>query len=275
MSSWKALSLLAVALLRQDVSYEGTVDPVTAIGRLDVSCIFATWRIKGVLWCPYKNNWKPCLWVENAYPCGLLEVVRQPMKSHVMRLPEIRGTTSGHNEAQLQFGEARVFTFIPPVVQNLDIPIAAPRGAFFAINYISELDSAGWRTGLLDSLFSMTKVKEKVGAWGDAYPRCGFVQQPSEPIAAHLQAVRAGKVAAAPLGRVFIQPYPFEPRVGHRMQLISPSIRGCVPIGTPLLKLLETGTGSPWGAYLFVHWGLFEECKRCLSPRLLPPRPPV
>ena len=271
MSSWKCLSLLSLALLQDRLPYEGTVNPAAAIARLDVTCLLRTWRIKGVLWCPYLGNWKPCLWVENAYPCGLLEVVRQPFKSHVLGFPSTRRTTAGHKEQELQYGEARVFTFVPPFGQELDIPVAAPRPAFM-INYVSELDALGWRTGLLDLLFS--PPGECVGAWGCVSPRSGFVQQPSEPLAAYLQAVRAGKVAALPWGRVVISPYAYEPRVGHYLQMISPQIRACTTIGNADLRGLETGAGSPHGAYLFAQWGLFESCRRCLPTRYLPPRPP-
>ena len=271
MSSWKILSLIALCGLQDRVPYEGTVNPAAALARLDVTCLIRTWRVKGVLWCPYKGDYKPCLWVENAYPCGLLEVVRQPMKSHVLSFPSLRRGSAGHKENELQYGEARVFTFVPPFGGDTDIPIAAPRQNFM-INYISELDGPGWRTGLLDTLFS--RGCEPVGRWGCANPRAGFVQQPSEPLAAHLQAIRAGKVAAFPWGRVVIQPYPYDPRVGHYLQMLSPAPRACVSIGHPDLASLERGAGSPFGAYLFAHWGIFDVCKRCLPLRYLPPRPP-
>lgn len=271
MSSWRLLSLLALTGVQDRLPYEGSVNPVAALGRLDVSCLLKTWRIKGVLWCPQYGDYRPCLWVENAYPCGLLEVVRQPLKSHVLGFPSGLRTTSGHKEDETQFGEARVFTYVPPLGEETDIPIAVPRGSF-SINYISELDSAGWRTGLVDLLFA--RPDERVGAWGCMSPRSGFVKQPSEPLAAHLQAVRAGSVAARPWGRVVIQPYPYEPRVGHRLQMIAPVVRPCVTIGSAELPLLEAGAGSPHGAYLFAHWGLFERCRRCLPTRYLPPRPP-
>jgi hypothetical protein len=270
--SWsKILSLMVLCTLQDRVPYEATVNPAAALARLDFSCLLRTWKIKGVLWCGPLGAW-PCLWVENAYPCGLLEVVRQPWKSHVVPLPPGPPTTGGHQEDQLRYGEGRVFTFVPPLVQATEIPVAAPPGPIFLVNYLSELDAVGWRTGLLDLL--MTPACGPVGAWGCAFPRAGFVQQPSEPLAAHLQAVRAGLVAAQPLGRVVLAPYPFEPRVGHHLQMVSPLVRACTTIGNFALPALEAGAGSPWGAYLFVHWGLFEECKRCLPPRLVPPRLP-
>jgi hypothetical protein len=184
----------------------------------------------------------------------------------------MRPTTSGHSENGLQFAETRVFTFVPPITQQLEIPIAAPNPRFM-INYVSELDSLGWRTGLLDLLFSYNK--DCAGNWGCYYPRRGFVDQPSEVIAAHLQALRAGRVASMPTGRVVLFPYEFEPRTGHYLQMISPVIRPAVSIGRPDLNSLEARALSPFGAYLFVQWGLFEECNHCLNPRYLPARPPA
>lgn len=275
MSFSKAISIGAILLLQDRLPYEGSLTAASVVPLLDLSCILRTWRIKGVLWCPWRGHYKPCLWVENAYPCGILEVVRQPFRSHLAELPGLpaKSITSGHNEDRLQFAEARVLTYVPPLVQDLDIPIAAPRGPAYQLNYLSELDAPGWRTGLTDLLFSSTKA-DCAGNWGCYSPRIGFLDQPSEVLAAHLQALRAGRVAAMPLGRVVITPFAYEPRTGHHLQMISPSLRACVSIGNPDLKSLETGGGSPFGAYFFVYWGTFDECKRCLQPRYQPPRPP-
>ncbi len=274
MSSWRVLSLAALCLLQDRLPYEGSLTTSGALARIDVGCILRTWRIKGVLVCPWRGHWRPCLWVENAYPCGILEVVRQPFKSHLVEGPSapLRRVTSGHNEGNLQFAETRVFTFVPPLAQDLEIPIAAPRGPFFQVNYFSELDAPGWRTGLLDLL--LRPDPSCAGAWGCYSPRTGFVTQQSEVIAAHLQALRAGRVAASPFGRVVLTPYSFEPRTGHYLQMLSPSPRACVSIGSPDLLRIEAGAGSRYGAYLFIQFGLFEECKRCLEPRLLGPRSP-
>jgi len=271
--SWRILSL-AVLALQDRLPYEGTQSSATLLGQIDIACILKTWRIKGALVCPWKGDQYTCLWVENAYPCGILEVVRQPWKSHLAEFggfPARQGTAS-HNETGTQFGESRVFSYIPPLVQNLDIPIAVPRGNTFSYNYVSELDAFGWRTGLLDLL--MASPADTVGAWGCATPRTGWVTQPSEVIAAHLQAIRAGRVAAQPRGRVVLSQYSYDPRVGHYLQMVSPKLKSCVSIGTKDLSGLERGSGSKHGAYLFLHWGLFEECKRCLPVRYLPPRAP-
>lgn len=274
MSWWKILSAAALLTLQDRLPYEGSRPVARLIAEADLACILRTWKIKGVLVCSWHGLPRPCLWVENAYPCGILEVVRQPWRSHLPEVPRLPlpGTTAGHNEAGLQFAEARVFTFIPPFAQDLEIPLAAPRGPLLRIHYVSELDGAGWRTGLLESLFAAGG--ECVGRWGCVYPRTGFVTQPSEAIAAHLQAVRGGKVAHRPRGRIVFSPYAFEPRAGHYLQMVAPVRRSCVTIGNPDLRALEAGTLSPHGAYLWIHFGIFEECRRCLPPRLVGPRSP-
>lgn len=271
---WSFLSALLLVPTQERLPYEGSVPIPSLVGRIDVGCLLKTWKIKGVLVCPWKGHLKPCLWVENAYPCGILEVVRQPFRTHLAGIPGWvpRRMTSGHNEGGLQFAESRVFTFVPPLVQDLEIPFAAPRGPFFRINYVSELDVPGWRTGFPDLIWN--RPADFFGAWGCAVPRTGFVVQPSEVIASHLQALRGGRVAAEPLGRIVLAPYPFEPRTGHFLQRIEPAGPGCVSIGNADLRGLEAGALSPHGAYLFLHYGLFEECRRCLEPRLLGPRSP-
>jgi hypothetical protein len=269
--SWsRCLSVLVLplSLLQDRLPYEGSLNTASLTAQLDPVCLLRTWIIKGALACPYE-----CVWVENAYPCGVLEVVRQSGRSHLAEFPRLDlKTTSGHNEQRLQFADTRVFTFVPRLTQNLEIPIAAPDGATHSLNYVSEFDAPGWRAGLLE-LFR-PPLRECAGNWGCYAPRTGFLTHQSEPIAAHVQALRAGRVAAQPMGRIVISAYDYEPRTGHYLQMVSPVRRSCVSIGHPDLKALESGGLSPYGAYLFVQWGLFEECERCLPPRLLPPRAP-
>jgi hypothetical protein len=38
--------------------------------------------------------------------------------------------------------------------------------------------------------------------------------------------------------------------------------------------MIETGAGSKYGAYLFMHYGVFETCKRCLPVILTGPTAP-
>jgi hypothetical protein len=254
----------------------------TIVARADLSAIFRSWRIKGVLSCPHKGRTRHCLWVENAFPCGIIEVVRRPGASLIA---EAQGATRGlrstgsHAGGGLQFADARVHTLVP-FPPLFEIPIAKPWPQGFRVNYLSELDPIGWRIDWWDRLvrpFPIAADCESkpvqpgcAGKWGAFYPRTGYALQPSEPRAAFLQAVRAGRVASDPAGRVVASPYAFEPRVGHFLQLVRPAIRPAVRIG--YADDLETGLGSITGSYVFVHFGIFEECHRCLAPRLVGPR---
>lgn len=258
---------------------------------LDIGRILRSWRIKGILVCFVPPKLRACLWVENAYPCGILEVVRQPFASHLLetkvffeplRLLPLKWTSS--HSSELHFAESRVYTFIPPLPQNTEIPIAAPRGPFFRISYVSEFDALNWRTGLGD-LFTRPRlslaacdvwpnVNDCAGRWGSYDPRIGFVSHSNEVMAAHLQALRAGRAAFNPSGRIVFSNYPFEPRTGHFIQMVAPQPRSTVSIGSPNVGFIEANSLSLRGSYLFVHYGIFEECKRCLGPRLMGPRFP-
>lgn len=277
---WKASSALLLGLLLpQDIPEPAA----TLVRRADVSAIFRTWRIKGVLACPHKGRHYKCLWVENAFPCGIFEVVQQPGATVVAEAQSaVRGirTTAGHGESNLRFAETRVHTVVPFPPDFLGFPIAKPWPVGFHVNYISELDPVGWRVEWWDLILRgallgfQCEVNPRhpgcAGSWGPIYPRTGFVLHPSEPKAAFLQAVRAGRVASDPAGRVVLRLYPFEPRTGHYIQMVRPVTRLAVPIGLP--GPIDEGGGSRTGTYVFLHLGVFEECRRCLPPRLVGPR---
>lgn len=283
--------------------FEGTETLVGTVAKVDVSIILRTWRVKGVMVCMVGPEPYACLRVENAWPNGLLEVVRQPFRTHYAELSalfgaleplRLFGTTSSHTSVAgdgtaNQFAEARVYTFLPPVpgLDESDIPIAKPPGPPFQVDYLSELDGFAWRNPALDFLTApdariaavkscdrMPDLANCAGTWGSYWPRVGFVNHPSPVIASFLQGLRAGRAASRPIGRVFLGPYPFEPRTGHYIQMLRPVPRSPVPIGSPLTKPLETGANSRHGSYLFMHYGIFEVCKRCLPVLLTPPRAP-
>lgn len=284
----KAISAAALGFV-MFLPYEGTESSPALAPRVDVSAILRSWRLKGVLVCPHHGHMRKCWWVENAYPCGILEVVHSPWTSHMAEAAGLLKTGQGvgpavtssagadRGQSNLQFADARVYTFIPPLPEALDIPIARPRGPFFAPHYLSELDAWGWRTGIVDRLLQPLRSRancEKApdphncaGRWGAYWPREGFVVQQSEPMAAYLQALRAGRAASSPMGRFAITPYPFEPRTGHFIQMMRPVPRPAIRIGHA--GPIDQGAGSLHGAYLFVHLGIFEECRRCLPPRLV------
>jgi hypothetical protein len=282
--------------------YEGTQTLAGTVPQVDVSCILRSWRILGVVVCMSGLTPHACLYVENAYPSGLIEVERQPLRSYFAELggflksfESLRffGVSSDHTPVSGdgtlgQYGEAKVYTFIPDVgLGNSDIPLAVPNGAAFQVNYLSELDGFGWRSPLVDLLTSPETVLASklpcdrfpdlgrcAGTWGSYWPRIGFVNHPSQVMGAYVQALRAGKAASSPLGRIALGAYGAEPRTGHYIQMLRPTYRNCVSIGTPLVKMVEAGAGSPYGAYLFLHYGVFRVCKRCIPVYLAEPTVP-
>jgi hypothetical protein len=275
---------------QERLPYEATVPMAKVAGQVDVSAILRTWRIKGVMVCSHRGRPRVCLWVENAFPCGVLEVVHQPFRSHVpeaaglmaalraLKLPLTSVAGPDRGQTNLQFAEARVFTWVPPISEEIEIPIAWPKGVDFRLNYVTEIDAFAWRTGLIDRLIHppapacdvAPAPKLCAGRWGAYAPREGYLIHSSEPKAAFLQAVRAGRAASDPAGRFVLSPYPFEPRTGHLLQLIKPVRRRAVRIGQD--GPIDEGAGSLHGAYLFIHLGIFEECRRCLPARLVEER---
>lgn len=283
--------------------YEGTLSIAGTYGLVDVSCILSSWRILGALACPTPSGGvRVCLLVENAYPTGIMEVVRQQYRSHYAELAGVlkaldplkvfgRSASVTARAAAgdaLQFAEARVYGFVPDLgLGNSGIPLAIPRGSFFQVNYISELDGWGWRIPALEAMVApqsivarlkscdrLPDLKNCAGCWGSYWPRAGAVEHPSQVTGAHLQALRAGRAAAKPLGRVIMSPYSYEPRTGHYLQMLSPQYRSCLPIGSRRIALWEKGAGSSFGAYAFLHFGVFLECEGCLPVILAPERAP-
>lgn len=283
--------------------YEASESVLTIAGGLDVSCILKTWRITGVYACPrFPHGVNVCLVIENAFPVGILETVRRPLTSHLVEMaPLLKGlenlkpgdatashTPSAREGGDLQFTEAHVYEFVPGV-PVLGLPLAIPRGRPFAVSYLSELEGFAWRSGLPDLLLdpgmaarkaalpacsTAPRLDDCVWAWGTAWPRTGFVTHPSEVMAAYLASVRAGKVAAIPLGRVVPSPHPYESRTGHFMQMLRPTWKSCASIGFPWARPIEAGALSKEGAYLLVQFSLFRKCDGCFGATLVEPRPP-
>lgn len=269
--------------------YEGTLSIAGTYAQVDVSCILASWRILGALACPtIAGGVRVCLLVENAYPTGIIEIVRQEYRSHYAEMGSLleglrplslfgksasATARTGAGDA-LQFGEARVYTFVPDLgLSNSGIPLAIPNGSTFQVDYLSEFDGLGWRNPLVDAFVAPQSIVARLkscdrlpdpmncaGSWGSYWPRVGAVEHPSQVTGAHVQALRAGRVASSSMGRVVLGTYSYEPRTGHYIQMLKPSYRTCLPIGSRRIALWEKGAGSAFGAYAFLHYGVFFAC---------------
>src|SRR4029077_9972486 len=131
--------------------YEGSDSIVGTLGRMDLTLILRSWRAKGILACTHGFDVRVCLWVENAYPCGIFEVLRKPyttqlaeMQLMIKALAPIQLATIGSSShspvagdgTTNQFGDSRVYTFVPDIgLSNTDIPIAIPGPMKFQPNY--------------------------------------------------------------------------------------------------------------------------------------------
>jgi len=247
---------------------------LSLLPKVDYPCILRTWRIKGVRVCLRDARPHACLIIENAYPCGILEVTRKPGSSQLKELETLLESipmpeTSSHT-GSLQFAEARVYTFVPRIPFDSALPLAIPTGPPFEVNYISEADPLGWRVDWLDR-FLLPGCVEPAGTWGSYVPRSGFVDGSNEVISSYLTAARAGRVANRPMGRFVLSRYPFEPRTGHYVQPISPHPSPCLPIGAPA-RMIERNALSQSGEYLLLHFGVFEVCHGCDPVTLAPAR---
>jgi len=287
-------------------SYRESETFATVFAKIDLSCILTSWRIKGVSVCIKSGEPTPCVIVENAYPVGILETVTAPFDSHIKEAavvakrfqdlagglgPAPKGGSSHTSDSSpgsgLHFSESRAFMFIP----NLDVglPIAVPPITGYGVAYFSEIDSFTYRNPFLESILKAPRIaaglpscdtqwrvalNDCVGNWGSFYPRLGFANSPSSVIAAYLVALRAGRIANDPIGHIAVGSYPYEPRTGHYLQSVRPSLKACGKIGDPLILKVERGAGSEGQDQLLIHFGIFEACKPCWGARLVGARAP-
>jgi hypothetical protein len=177
--------------------------------------------------------------------------------------------------------------FIP----NLDVglPIAVPPITGYGVAYFSEIDPISYRSPFIESILKAPRIaaglpscdtqwrvglNDCAGNWGSFYPRLGFVNSPSSVIAAYLVALRAGRIANDPIGHIVVGSYPYEPRTGHYIQPVRPSLGACGKIGNPLILKVERGAASQGHEQLLIHFGIFEACKPCWGARLVEARTP-
>lgn len=231
-NGWMRAYLRPIVLLSNGFSPAAFTESIVGtLLQVDVGLILSTWKIKGVMVCTRDGRPNACLLIENAYPCGIIEVVRQPGRSHLLEASLLKlleplgnfgvlyGKSSSHTVesdqgSHLQFAEAHVYTFVPPLLGVPAIgglPIVHPLGPLFQVSYFSEIDGFNWRTAFADyvldpeaaakrlalpSCESVPRVEDCAGKWGSWFPRIGFLNHPSEVMAAYMQALRAGRAAA-------------------------------------------------------------------------------
>ena len=198
------------------------------------------------------------------------------------------GGASSHKDTDnLQYFESHVFELpIYPILEFMNpllrmCPLAGMDT--FMVNYLSEVDPVGWRSGTSDfidvstmlssalvSLTGLCSVSGAVttvtgislsdicmGTWGATYPRTGFSNTHSEPVASGIAAYRASRVVAEPLLRVVFVPRPLL-SASPTMQLAYPfsgKPLSCFPVGTTPVAWDNVDTKLPKGTgYLWILW---------------------
>jgi hypothetical protein len=212
-------------------------------------------------------------------------------------------SSSSSGGTHLKYFEAHVFNMPTRTFIKLRYPflkLCYYGSTPWEVNYVSEADEPNWRTGLADFLTmdfltgailqisqacSVTQVADNIGdaigenisiggqllgdacmgTWGVTYPRTGYSNAYSEPVASGIAAYRASRVVAKPLLRLVFMPKLFDPNL--KMQLGYPSYGkplNCFSKGaTPLVwdnftTKLPKGTG-----YIWVLW---EKTCCCYPP---------
>ena len=204
------------------------------------------------------------------------------------------GSSSGGNDVHLKYFEAHVFNLPTRTFIHFKYPflkLCYYGSTPWEINYLSEADAVSWRTGITDYisyefLFGAIAQLSQVctissigdntgdavgetvpiggqmlgdvcmGTWGVTYPRTGYSNASSEPVASGISAYRASRVVANPLLRVVFMPKLFDSN--PKMQLGYPSFGkplNCFSKGTTPLVWDNLDTKLPKGnGYIWVLW---------------------
>ncbi|MCL4492820.1 MAG: TraU family protein [Nitrospirae bacterium] len=206
------------------------------------------------------------------------------------------GGTGQKGDNHLQFFEAHVFNVPTYWLLKYQLPFlrlcSYPEGYSWSINYLSEMDAVNWRTGISDYLSMKTLIGGSVaqltqicpvtsvsgssdanglnplgdvcmGTWGVTYPRTGFSNAQSEPVASGIAAYRASRVVAKPWLRTVLTPKNFNANVS--LQLGYPKWgkpRNCFERGlTPALWDNLTTKPTKGRGYIWVLWDKVCCCK--------------
>ena len=242
---------------------------------IDVTNIFGDGcfevRIVGTCPCP-----------EPPYVCAEIEY----WEPRLLIVTEQVQADKAHGQLGQQFGEVTAYPFpVGALMEGLGFDfLCTPddlRGQTTlsaAASYASRLDEGSWRTGGLetvlaeatapgatalsvgcavDSLVSVPYLGGLcMGVWGPLFPRAGWLIHGSQPVGSGAVAFRAAHLISWPellWGRVAVPAFDFRATTGDRMNIVAPTLMGCIRPGTYPLGW-ESGRLSPIGAYAWVYW---------------------
>ncbi|VVB71121.1 TraU protein [uncultured archaeon] len=224
----------------------------------------------------------------------MVDVVLSAISSSASQWAGSGGSSSGGSDVHLKYFEAHVFNMPTRTFIHFKYPflkLCYYGSTPWEVNYLSEADTVSWRTGatdflsyqfLLGSLAQISQVctltsignntgdaiGENIsvggqvlgdvcmGTWGVTYPRTGYSNANSEPVASGIAAYRASRVVASPFLRVVFMPKLFDPN--PKMQMGYPFFGkplNCFSRGTAPLFWDNLDTKLPRGAgYIWVLW---------------------
>jgi hypothetical protein len=282
------LNLALLTVLSADLAGAQPVinDVAGLTGLINPQC--ADFRILGPCSCTGTQVEQACLWVAYHQPASVVETVPIPgdliigaglispgvVPGALVDALDFAGgssalpQTSGH--AALTFREAHVYSAprLLPYGCNACDGRSIPDQPLLVPHYLSELDFAAWRY-LPDGVANPIPIAglNLAGVWGSLFPRIGFSQHDSPPVAAALLAWRAMAVAFNPAPgpggstpRTVILPAIGEPPVCFQVGYPNRSRCGLVGMN-PLHWQLEKVEAR--GRNVFVFW---EEKMCCVEP---------
>ena len=200
------------------------------------------------------------------------------------------GSTGRGQQEHLQFYESHMFVTPTWWYLKLKNPIKRlcnwSEGFSFELNYVSEIDSVNWRTGLFDYLISqfwggaianvlqlcplgtaippIQNLTSEIcmGTWGVTYPRVGFSSVNSEALASAIATWRTTRIVSNPIGRVVLFPKRLSKDI--KMQMAYPKFatpENCIFAGTaqPYWDNMTALKGEK--GYIWVIWEKICCCK--------------
>ncbi len=242
---------------------------------IDVANIFGDGcfevRIVGACPCP-----------EPPYVCVQIEY----WEPRLLIVTEQVQADKAHGQLGQQFGEVTAYPF--PVGALMELlgfdflctpdDLRDQTTLSSAASYSSRLDEVPWRTGgietvlaeatapgatalsvgcAVDSLVSVPYLGGLcMGVWGPLFPRAGWLIHGSQPVGSGAAAFRAAHIISWPellWGRVAVPAFDFRATTRDKMNIVAPTLMGCIRPGTHPLGW-ESGRLSSIGAYAWVYW---------------------
>jgi TraU protein len=222
----------------------------------------------------------PC--AEPPYVCVQIEY----WEPRLLIVTEQAQADKAHGQLGQQFGEVTAYPFPVGAVMELlgfdflctpdDLRSQTTLSA--AASYSSRLDEVPWRTGgletvlaeatapgatalsvgcALDSLVSVPYLGGLcMGVWGPLFARAGWLIHGSQPVGSGAVAYRAAHIISWPellWGRVAVPAFDFRATTSDKMNLVAPTLMGCIRPGTHPLGW-ESARLSSTGQYAWVYW---------------------